>query len=132
MLVKFLRLFTDFLNLEELSAKQFAELEECRREVFTATIQAEIADKDRDAARTELTHALKMIANYQAVQAGAVVVPFTDVYVAAVKASDDEELANPKQPERMQMRTIQRQAVSRSRRQAYERSQLAKALEDDD
>ncbi len=124
MIVKFLRLFVDYLNLESLVAKQFAELEQCRRDTFTATIRAEMADKDRDAARAELTHALKMIANYQAVQAGAIVVPFTDVYVDKPTVSEDDS-ANPKQAERMQMRFIQRQAVAKSRREAFQRQQLS-------
>lgn len=131
MILRFLRLFVEFLNLEELCDKQFTELEEARRDVFTATMRAELADKDRDAARAELTHALKMITNWQSVQAGAVAMPFPDVHIDLAKPSLDDS-ANPKQPERMQMRTIQRQAVSRSRREAYERSQLAKAIEDDD
>ncbi len=131
MILWFLRLFVDFLNLEALAAKQFTELEEARRNEFTASIRAEIAEKDRDAARVEVTHALKMISNWQAVQAGANRLPFPDAYIEVAKPSLDDS-ADPKQPERMQMRLLQRQAVAKSRREAFQRQQLVSNIDDDD
>ncbi len=129
MILKFLRMFSAYCQLEDLSAKQFTELAEVRRSEFVAAMRAEQAEQDRDRARGELTHALMMISNWQAVQAGAIMMPFPDVHVEVTKPVE-EESANPKQPERMQMRLIQRQAVAKSRREAYSRSQLAHDVDD--
>lgn len=119
MILWFLNLFPRYRYLQLALDTSTASLREAREEMQIWQARAELAENGMEKANKDHTVTLKRLANYQAIQAGAVQIPFPDVHIDLSK-EEEGPVALPKQPERKQMREIQQQRVAQSRRLAAE------------
>ena len=126
---RFLRLFPAFRAIE-------AELEECASARIAAEDQlryarskAEMSAEGEQAARAELNHALKQVANFEAIRHGSLNVPFPDVFIPMPEPQQPTQDTQPLKGRTF--REIQQMAVMKSRKEADDRRRaLVAEMED--
>lgn len=115
----FLKLFSQFRDLEKHVQASESERIKAEDEVRFWRSRADWAESDRDRARLDLAGALKSISNWQAMVTGSPV-PFPEV-------SNPTPGPQEQGPERVHkersMRALQQEAVAKSRQVAYQRRQ---------
>ncbi len=123
----FLRLFSSYVKMEgeynSLSASLKAYIDrnvELTKDCKQYIEQRDQAFKDLIALQAEASKNLKLIANWQAVQAGAYQVPFPEVHTPIVPVDDKKEFPLQQIPAPRTARTTQQEMVAESRRKAME------------
>ncbi len=127
-MTRFLRLFRQYRDLELLQTQAESSRIRADDECRVWRCRADLAEADRDKARNELQSALKAVANFQAIMAGAPLVPFPEEYKPIAVTAPDPSPGPPAGPRTL--RDVQRLKVMESRKAAFDRMQAARAAEE--
>ncbi len=127
-MLQFLRLFSEFRRLEADRESLLTETDILRSDIVNLHRETLDLRAAKDTAVAESTLNLKRLSNWQAIQAGAAVVPFPDVHIEIRKeeSPSDPGMLLPNGFTGRLTRDIQRARVMESRRQASAAAMIAR------